>query len=88
MNDTKNEIGEINKQLQKLKQVAKTGPMSNSAQQDIQNALNKMAKELSTKEYANKKRENFKVETVAYLLTRIQKATMQVHELGFDSKPS
>lgn len=51
--------------------------MSNAAQQDIQQALNKMSAELSVKEHSNSKRENFKVETVAYLLTRLQKATLQ-----------
>ena len=74
---TKDEINEILKQLAKLKQVTKSGPMSNAAQQDIQQALNKMSAELSVKEHSISKRENFKVETVAYLLTRLQKATLQ-----------
>ncbi len=60
--------------------------MSSSAQQDIQQALNKMTTELSVKEHSNARRENFKAETVAYLLTRLQKATMQAHELALDTK--
>ena len=59
--------------------------MSNAAQQDIQQALNKMSAELSVREHSNSKRENFKVETVAHLLTRIQKATLQVQELAHDA---
>jgi len=45
-----------------------------------------MATDLSVKEHANQRRENLKVETVAYLLTRLQKATVQAHEFAHDTK--
>ncbi len=47
-----------------------------------------MSAELSVKEHSNSKRENFKVETVAHLLTRLQKATLQAQDLAHEPTSS